>query len=81
MVSTKAVASSDHRAAFALRCDRCAAQQRVSKSICHGEFPKGGNWAWLPNARGPDGLVNCYPAGYPVGPTGNVKEVTLALNA
>ncbi len=39
MVSTKAVASSDHRAAFALRCHRCAARQRVSKSVCHSEFP------------------------------------------
>ena len=40
MVSTKAVASSEHRAAFALRCHRFAARQRVSKSICHSEFPE-----------------------------------------
>src|SRR5262249_1607748 len=35
MVSTKPIVSSDHRAASALRCDRCAAWPRVSKSICH----------------------------------------------
>ena len=40
MVSTKPIASSDHRAAFALRCDRCAAWPRVSKSICRSEFPE-----------------------------------------
>jgi hypothetical protein len=40
MVSTKSIASSDHRALFPLRCHRCAARQRASKSICHGEFPE-----------------------------------------
>src|SRR5215472_16054127 len=40
MVSTKPIASSDHRAAFALRCDRCAAWQRASQSICTVSFLK-----------------------------------------